>query len=168
MAREIGFSKNREGVYASRPASHMDAFCWVKRDSYLPVGSQNLKAATKAKLRYDPVEVDPEDMCRMATEQPQVREDCQGFSLRANLYCRVSTGAVQLLGVRRRLHLLPLHEVRPPVLLRALHHHSHGAGRGRCCAFNGLLEHCKSRDSRETGDWNTGRDWNIGNGGSEH
>ena len=25
----------------------------------------------KAKLRYDPVEVDPEDMCRMASEQPQ-------------------------------------------------------------------------------------------------
>ena len=71
MAKEIGFSKNREGVYWSRPASHMDAFCWVKRDSYLPVGSQNLKAAAKAKLRYDPVEIDPEDMCRMASEQPQ-------------------------------------------------------------------------------------------------
>jgi DNA polymerase epsilon subunit 1 len=51
MAKEIGFSKNREGVYASRPASHMDAYCWVKRDSYLPIGSQNLKAASKAKLR---------------------------------------------------------------------------------------------------------------------
>ena len=49
MAKEIGFAKNREGVYASRPASHMDAFCWVKRDSYLPVGSQNLKAAAKAR-----------------------------------------------------------------------------------------------------------------------
>ena len=68
---------------------------WVKRDSYLPVGSQNLKATTKArrscdnhvtitwakplpptaqaKLRYDPVELDPEDMCRMASEQPRVR-----------------------------------------------------------------------------------------------
>ena len=46
---------------------------WVKRDSYLPVGSQNLKATTKAKLRYDPVELDPEEMCRMANEQPQVR-----------------------------------------------------------------------------------------------
>ena len=45
---------------------------WVKRDSYLPVGSQNLKATTKAKLRYDPVELDPEDMCRMACEDPQV------------------------------------------------------------------------------------------------
>ncbi|MGH0168304.1 UNVERIFIED_CONTAM: hypothetical protein FKN15_054042 [Acipenser sinensis] len=37
----------------------------------LPVGSQNLKAAAKAKLSYDPVELDPEEMCRMATEQPQ-------------------------------------------------------------------------------------------------
>jgi DNA polymerase epsilon subunit 1 len=71
MAREIGFMKNREGVYCCRPAAHMDAYCWVKRDSYLPVGSQNLKAAAKAKLRYDPVQVDPEDMCRMANEQPQ-------------------------------------------------------------------------------------------------
>ena len=45
---------------------------WVKRDSYLPVGSHNLKAAAKAKLSYDPVELDPEEMCRMATEEPQV------------------------------------------------------------------------------------------------
>lgn len=45
---------------------------WVKRDSYLPVGSHNLKAAAKAKLGYDPVELDPEEMCRMATEEPQV------------------------------------------------------------------------------------------------
>lgn len=28
------------------------------------MGSQGLKAAAKAKLRYDPVELDPEDMCR--------------------------------------------------------------------------------------------------------
>ena len=47
-------------------------FRWVKRDSYLPVGSHNLKAVAKAKLRYDPVEIDPEDMCRLASEQPQV------------------------------------------------------------------------------------------------
>ena len=45
---------------------------WVKRDSYLPVGSQGLKAVAKAKLRYDPVELDPEDMCRLASEEPQV------------------------------------------------------------------------------------------------
>lgn len=48
------------------------SFRWVKRDSYLPVGSHNLKAAAKAKLGYDPVELDPEEMCRMATEEPQV------------------------------------------------------------------------------------------------
>ncbi|KAK2103047.1 hypothetical protein P7K49_020714, partial [Saguinus oedipus] len=51
---------------------------WVKRDSYLPVGSHNLKAAAKAKLGYDPVELDPEDMCRMATEQPQACEPHPG------------------------------------------------------------------------------------------
>lgn len=74
MRQEIGFSKvtARDGTYACRPAMHMDCLCWVKRDSYLPVGSQGLKAVAKAKLRYDPVELDPEDMCRMAAEQPQV------------------------------------------------------------------------------------------------
>lgn len=40
----------------------------------MPVGSHNLKAAAKAKLGYDPVELDPEEMCRMATEEPQVQE----------------------------------------------------------------------------------------------
>lgn len=72
MKREIGFSKSRDGTYLCRPSMHMDCLCWVKRDSYLPVGSQGLKAVAKAKLRYDPVELDPEEMCKMAVEQPQV------------------------------------------------------------------------------------------------
>ncbi|KAL1117393.1 hypothetical protein AAG570_004719, partial [Ranatra chinensis] len=72
MKRHIGYSKGKDGVYQSRPSVHMDCLCWVKRDSYLPVGSQSLKAVAKAKLRYDPVELDPEDMCRLAVEQPQV------------------------------------------------------------------------------------------------
>ncbi|XP_055866677.1 DNA polymerase epsilon catalytic subunit A-like isoform X1 [Biomphalaria glabrata] len=72
MFREIGFQKDSQGEYKSRPTTHMDCFRWVKRDSYLPMGSQNLKAVAKAKLRYDPVELDPEDMCRLASEQPQV------------------------------------------------------------------------------------------------
>lgn len=74
MKREIGFSKvnQRDGNYLCRPAMHMDCLCWVKRDSYLPVGSQGLKAVAKSKLRYDPVELDPEEMCKMAVEQPQV------------------------------------------------------------------------------------------------
>jgi hypothetical protein len=33
-----------------------------------------LKAVAKAKLRYDPVELDPEQLCRMAAEEPQVLE----------------------------------------------------------------------------------------------
>uniref|UniRef100_A0A0A9Y3R9 DNA polymerase epsilon catalytic subunit n=1 Tax=Lygus hesperus TaxID=30085 RepID=A0A0A9Y3R9_LYGHE len=72
MKKEIGYSKGKDGIYACKASMHMDCLCWVKRDSYLPVGSQNLKAVAKAKLRYDPVELDPEDMCRMAVEQPQV------------------------------------------------------------------------------------------------
>ncbi|KAL4229089.1 hypothetical protein ACF0H5_012128 [Mactra antiquata] len=72
MSLEIGFQKDSQGEYKSRPATHMDCFRWVKRDSYLPVGSQGLKAVAKAKLRYDPTELDPEDMCRMAAEEPQV------------------------------------------------------------------------------------------------
>ncbi|XP_011332677.2 DNA polymerase epsilon catalytic subunit A isoform X4 [Ooceraea biroi] len=72
MKERIGFAKNRDGVYVSRAAMHMDCLCWVRRDSYLPVGSQNLKAVAKAKLRYDPVELDPEEMCRLASEEPEV------------------------------------------------------------------------------------------------
>jgi len=49
----------------------MDAFKWVKRDSYLPQGSQGLKAVTKAKLGYDPLELDPEDMVPLASSDPQ-------------------------------------------------------------------------------------------------
>lgn len=36
------------------------------------MGSQGLKAVAKAKLRYDPVELDPEDMCRYAVEDPEI------------------------------------------------------------------------------------------------
>ena len=49
----------------------MDAFKWVKRDSYLPQGSQGLKAVTKAKLGYDPLELDPEDMVPLASRDPR-------------------------------------------------------------------------------------------------
>ena len=59
------------GEYRGRCSVHMDAFAWVNRDSYLPMGSRGLKAVTKYKLGYDPVEVNPEDMVRFASEQPQ-------------------------------------------------------------------------------------------------
>ena len=64
MANEIGVSPNLAGEYTCSYASHMDCFMWVKRDSYLPQGSQNLKAVAKYKLGYDPVELDPEEMTR--------------------------------------------------------------------------------------------------------
>ncbi|KAH0609527.1 uncharacterized protein H6S33_013013 [Morchella sextelata] len=71
MYTEIGFRKNSEDVYQSNYCAHMDAFSWVKRDSYLPQGSQGLKAVTTAKLGYDPDELDPELMTRYAIEKPQ-------------------------------------------------------------------------------------------------
>ncbi len=96
MYNEIGFFKDSQDEYQSRCCIHMDCFkCdithmlantysrynkqtnliffrWVKRDSYLPIGSQGLKAVAKAKLNYNPIELDPEEMCTLAVEQPQV------------------------------------------------------------------------------------------------
>ncbi|RPD65491.1 DUF1744-domain-containing protein [Lentinus tigrinus ALCF2SS1-7] len=72
MFLEIGFAKDSEDEFKSRTCVHMDCFRWVKRDSYLPQGSQGLKAVTTAKLGYDPIELDPELMTPYAMEQPQV------------------------------------------------------------------------------------------------
>ncbi|KAG2195066.1 hypothetical protein INT47_003932 [Mucor saturninus] len=71
MYQEIGVYKDDEDEYKCKHATHMDAFRWVKRDSYLPQGSQGLKAVTTAKLGYNPMELDPEDMTRFASEFPQ-------------------------------------------------------------------------------------------------
>ncbi|KAF9008656.1 DUF1744-domain-containing protein [Hymenopellis radicata] len=62
MFLETGFAKDSEDEYKSRTCVHMDCFRWVKRDSYLPQGSQGLKA---------PVELDPELMTPYAMERPQ-------------------------------------------------------------------------------------------------
>ncbi|KAK4057447.1 DNA polymerase epsilon catalytic subunit [Microbotryomycetes sp. JL221] len=72
MYKEIGFKIDQENEYKSRTATHMDCFRWVKRDSYLPQGSQGLKAVTVAKLGYNPIELDPELMTPYAVEQPQI------------------------------------------------------------------------------------------------
>jgi DNA polymerase epsilon subunit 1 len=72
MFREIGFYKDSQDDYQCRVCIHMDCFKWVKRDSYLPIGSQGLKAVAKAKLNYNPIELDPEEMLTLAVEQPQV------------------------------------------------------------------------------------------------
>ncbi|CDO92771.1 unnamed protein product [Kluyveromyces dobzhanskii CBS 2104] len=72
MFDEIGFAPDAEGEYKSSYCTHMDCFRWVKRDSYLPQGSQGLKAVTQAKLGYNPIELDPELMTPYAYEKPQV------------------------------------------------------------------------------------------------
>lgn len=72
MFDEIGFAKDNEGEYKSKYCVHMDCFRWVKRDSYLPQGSQGLKAVTTAKLGYNPIELDPELMTPYAYEKPHV------------------------------------------------------------------------------------------------
>ena len=59
-AQETGFAAGDEGAWVSTERPHLDCLYWVKRDSYLPQGSQGLKAVTKAKLGYDPLEIDPE------------------------------------------------------------------------------------------------------------
>ncbi|KAI0300525.1 DUF1744-domain-containing protein [Multifurca ochricompacta] len=71
MFLETGFAKDSEDEFKSRSCVHMDCFRWVKRDSYLPQGSQGLKAVTVAKLNYNPIELDPELMTPYAMEQPQ-------------------------------------------------------------------------------------------------
>jgi len=61
MSKEIGVY-SFQGIYSGRFAVHLDCFQWVARDSYLPQGSQNLKAVTRYKLGYNPVELDPGDL----------------------------------------------------------------------------------------------------------
>ncbi|EFA77319.1 putative DNA polymerase epsilon subunit A [Heterostelium album PN500] len=71
LYREIGFRKTVDEDYRGQTAVHMDAFCWVKRDSYLPHGSHRLKEVVRKKLRYNPLELDPEEMVRSAREDPE-------------------------------------------------------------------------------------------------
>jgi len=71
LEEQCGIFKNAAGEYGSSYCCHMDCFRWVKRDSYLPAGSQGLKAVTSAKLSYDPLELDPEEMTDLARSDPQ-------------------------------------------------------------------------------------------------
>ncbi|CAH8386658.1 unnamed protein product [Eruca vesicaria subsp. sativa] len=72
MNEELGFRcDHNQGECRAKFVCHLDCFAWVKRDSYLPQGSHGLKAVTKAKLGYDPLEVNPEEMVQFAMEKPQ-------------------------------------------------------------------------------------------------
>jgi DNA polymerase epsilon subunit 1 len=70
LEKEIGIVQNSMGEFIGRFNVHMDCYYWVQRDAYLPQGSHGLKAVTKAKLGYDPVELDPELMVPYAKERP--------------------------------------------------------------------------------------------------
>lgn len=80
LLEEIGVLKSesasRSGLvekqYYARAVPHLDCFRWVRRDSYLPQGSQGLKAVTRAKLKYHPDELSPELMVSYAQTDPQV------------------------------------------------------------------------------------------------
>ena len=62
---------NRSGEYFGSYLSHLDCFYWVERDAYLPQGSRGLKAVTRAKLKYEPIEVNPEQMVEMGKYETQ-------------------------------------------------------------------------------------------------
>ena len=64
-------STTNKAQYAGRFATHIDCLHWVERDSYLPQGSHGLKAVTREKLGYEPIEVDPEKMVQSARETPK-------------------------------------------------------------------------------------------------
>ncbi|MCQ2815864.1 MAG: DUF1744 domain-containing protein, partial [archaeon] len=64
-------TKPGEGEYMGRFSVHIDCLYWVKRDAFLPVGSHGLKAVTKSKLGYNPIEWDPEKMLEAAVNTPK-------------------------------------------------------------------------------------------------
>ncbi|MES1919714.1 DNA polymerase epsilon catalytic subunit, variant 2, partial [Bonamia ostreae] len=55
---EIGVFRSKK-TFRGKFCLHLDAFCWVHRDSYLPIGSQGLKAVVREKMGYEPDELDP-------------------------------------------------------------------------------------------------------------
>ncbi|KFG26216.1 uncharacterized protein NESG_01332 [Nematocida ausubeli] len=72
MQTSIGFYKTAMEEYICHHILHLDCYKWVKRDSYLPAGSQGLKSVTKAKLGYFPDEIDPEYMVECAKSNPKL------------------------------------------------------------------------------------------------
>lgn len=61
-----GKFSTKQSEYTHPAIVHIDCLRWVMRDSYLPQGSQGLKAVTREKLKYVPMELSPEDMTPFA------------------------------------------------------------------------------------------------------
>ncbi|CAK9156274.1 unnamed protein product [Ilex paraguariensis] len=125
MSDELGFlcDKN-QGECRAKFACHLDCFAWVKRDSYLPQGSQGLKAVTKAKLGYDPLEVNPEDMVCFAKERPQIAS--VGASIGASIGAAspllhdrsvlLSTASIDAASISAALHCYTIDRCSSPLL----------------------------------------------------
>ena len=125
MFLESGFAKDSEDEFKSRGCVHMDCFRWVKRDSYLPQGSQGLKAVTTAKLGYDPIELDPELMTPYAYIVSR-----SGLLLIPRQVCNGTTPSARaVFRLRCCGDVLSLHEICPSVHLLALQHYPTQPGR---------------------------------------
>ncbi|KAL0266116.1 UNVERIFIED_CONTAM: hypothetical protein PYX00_011832 [Menopon gallinae] len=59
-----------DDTFSSPFVVHLDCYKWVRRDSYLPMGSQGLKSVAKIKLGYFPDEIDPERIMEHAVHDP--------------------------------------------------------------------------------------------------
>ena len=68
LEKEIGVGCEK-GEYTGRYTIHMDCMYWVERDAYLPQGSHGLKAVVKAKLGYEPVDMDKEELMEYAANR---------------------------------------------------------------------------------------------------
>ncbi|CDR97363.1 DNA polymerase family B, exonuclease domain containing protein, putative [Babesia bigemina] len=71
MEKSLGVYRSGSDVFTSRVMVNMDCYKWVERDSYLPFGSRTLKQVCKIKLKYNPAELDPEEMVPCARNDPQ-------------------------------------------------------------------------------------------------
>ncbi|KAL4468704.1 hypothetical protein ABPG74_005207 [Tetrahymena malaccensis] len=71
LEKEIGIHLEEGPEYFGRYLTHLDCLYWVIRDAYLPQGSHGLKAVTRSKLGYEPIEVDPEQMVPLARNNTQ-------------------------------------------------------------------------------------------------
>lgn len=71
MERMLNVYRTNTDIFTGNAMVNMDCYKWVERDSYLPFGSRTLKQVCKIKLKYNPVEIDPEEMVPAARNDPQ-------------------------------------------------------------------------------------------------
>lgn len=88
---------------------HLDCYKWVKRDSYLPMNNQGLKDVARIKLGYFPDEIDPEDMVRYASEDPQKLASYSVSDAIATYYLYIKYVQSHIFSVCSLIPLPPVH-----------------------------------------------------------